>query len=408
MTFAADYFSIGVLLHELLFGEAPNQNSTLKELKEFFISQELTVNEDYSQEITEECMNFMNELFVKKYKVRLGYKGGLKELKEHSWFDGFNWEELETKEMVSSFIPSSSKDNFNSSLHKEQYMKQLKQIQSQAKNSARTVASQYYDNYNYIRNNVTYNNKHKQKANKNDNDKSNSQRRNNKKNKLHLLKKISSSSFELDESSSSKSNDFSSIIDKNDAYLPSNIKRNSLIINSPNKFNYKYNSKSQNDINNGSTPLHNYINFVRKYNKRSETTLPKIISPKGSTGLPSIIEESSHNNPKNDLHPLVNNKFFNYNIEDHLQKEENIVSPFKYAADQIQSNVQRHSLNKRKTVKLNETNLNHLNIDDSATDLNLHSHIRHRRDAKTNTTKEGVRLRNERRKSFFDFTSSIN
>ena len=54
-------------------------------------------------------MNFMSELFVKKYQIRLG---GLDELKNHSWFNGFNWEELETKEIVASFIPSSSTDKF--------------------------------------------------------------------------------------------------------------------------------------------------------------------------------------------------------------------------------------------------------------------------------------------------------
>ena len=54
LTFAVDYFSLGVLLHKLLFGEAPNQNYTLKELKEFFISQELMVNEEYSQDVTQE------------------------------------------------------------------------------------------------------------------------------------------------------------------------------------------------------------------------------------------------------------------------------------------------------------------------------------------------------------------
>lgn len=405
LIFVADYFSIGVLLHELLFGEAPNQNCTLKELKEFFISQELVVNEDYSQEITEECINFMNELFEKKYKNRLGYEGGLNELKEHSWFDGFNWEKLKTKKMVASFIPSSSKDNFNSALHKELYMNQIRQIQTQPKSSSRSVASQQYNNYNYIRNDD--NNKRIQKPKENDSESSNtsnSRNRNKKKKKLHLLQKVSSSSLELDDdSSSSRSNEISSLIDKNDAYLPSNIKRNSLILNSPSRFNYKYNNTP---VNNALTPLHNYNNFVRKHNRHSETTLPKIISPKGSTGLPSIVEETHHNH-KNEYHPFVKNKFFNYNIEDHLQKEENIVSPFKYAADQIQSNVSRHSLNKRKTIKSND--INSLNIDDETVgDLNLQSQMRQRKNAKNNTTRDGIRLRSERRRSFFDFTSSIN
>lgn len=405
LIFVTDYFSIGVLLHELLFGEAPNQNCTLKELKEFFISQELVVNEDYSQEITEECINFMNELFEKKYKNRLGYEGGLNELKEHSWFDGFNWEKLKTKKMVASFIPSSSKDNFNSALHKELYMNQIRQIQTQPKSSSRSVASQQYNNYNYIRNDD--NNKRIQKPKENDSESSNtsnSRNRNKKKKKLHLLQKVSSSSLELDDdSSSSRSNEISSLIDKNDAYLPSNIKRNSLIFNSPSRFNYKYNNTP---VNNALTPLHNYNNFVRKHNRHSETTLPKIISPKGSTGLPSIVEETHHNH-KNEYHPFVKNKFFNYNIEDHLQKEENIVSPFKYAADQIQSNVSRHSLNKRKTIKSND--INSLNIDDETVgDLNLQSQMRQRKNAKNNTTRDGIRLRSERRRSFFDFTSSIN
>jgi hypothetical protein len=290
-------------------------------------------------------------------------------------------------------------------------MNQIRQIQTQPRSSSRSVASQYYNNYSYIRNDDNNNNKHIQKPKENDNESSNtsnSQNRNKKKKKLHLLQKVSSSSLELDDdSSSSRSNEIGSLIDKNDAYLPSNIKRNSLIINSPTRFNYKY---SNTPVNNGLTPLHNYNNFVRKHKRHSETTLPKIISPKRSTGLPSIVEETNHNhnhNYKHEYYPFVKNKFFNYNIEDHLQNEENIVSPFKYAADQIQSNVSRHSLNKRKTIKSND--INSLNIDDETVgDLNLQLQMRQRRNAKNKTTRDEIRLRSERRRSFFDFTSSIN
>ena len=69
-----------------------------------FINHTLIKNYSYS------CIDFINKLLISDYKKRLGYKN-IDELKKHSWFEGFDWIQLESKQMLSPF--SFYKNDFN-------------------------------------------------------------------------------------------------------------------------------------------------------------------------------------------------------------------------------------------------------------------------------------------------------
>ncbi len=48
---------------------------------------------------TLESCDFINKMIYRKTNKRLGFNG-IFEVKEHEWFKGFNWEELEKKDDI--------------------------------------------------------------------------------------------------------------------------------------------------------------------------------------------------------------------------------------------------------------------------------------------------------------------
>lgn len=366
LTFAVDYFSVGVLLHELLFGEVPHQGESLKEVKEFFESEELKVNEDYAQEVTESCVRFMNELFVTKHKQRLGYKGGVCEIQKHAWFDEFDWLSVASKQFESPFVPSFSNDNFNSALIDEHYMKQIKQINNNSKHETTNPLARLYKKFTFI--------------NTNSNDKGDCgsyevSKVNTKINKFRLRKQLSSSTVGNEELSSSRANGFSPVnaSDQNDLPLLLNEKK----------------CMNLNDVD---------------YKSKNDLSLPKLFSPHSYSSLHSIQEERTSPHSKKEQNHLSYSKFFNYKVEDHLQSEmEDIVSPFKYSANQIQMNRNKHSLNKHKTIRIKKNFIH--NGNGSEKEHKVNGDVE--RSLKKSMSNVDMFRSNNKRKSFFDFALNI-
>ena len=72
-----------------------------------------------------EAADFANKLLKRKMKDRLG-SGGLKELKEHLWLKGIQWDDILHKEVKTPFVPNCG-DNFDSefSNRKEEIEKEV-------------------------------------------------------------------------------------------------------------------------------------------------------------------------------------------------------------------------------------------------------------------------------------------
>lgn len=62
-----------------------------------------------------ECADFVNKLIRRKAVNRLGYVGGVKELKGHPWFKNFDWESLLRRELIAPWRPPKA-DNFHAKL----------------------------------------------------------------------------------------------------------------------------------------------------------------------------------------------------------------------------------------------------------------------------------------------------
>ena len=114
-SYPVDFYAIGIMGYEFMLGDRPYQGSSRKEIKHAVLQKPARVNVDeLPRNWSVQSADFINQLIKRKPEKRLGYSEGIKELKEHTWFDGFDWNSLENKTMRSPFIPD-SKGNFDKS-----------------------------------------------------------------------------------------------------------------------------------------------------------------------------------------------------------------------------------------------------------------------------------------------------
>ena len=60
---------------------------------------------DIPSVLTVEAADFINKLIIRKPNNRLGAKGP-SEIKSHSWFKDFKWDELKKTNLKASYIPN--------------------------------------------------------------------------------------------------------------------------------------------------------------------------------------------------------------------------------------------------------------------------------------------------------------
>lgn len=101
--YASDVFSFGVVLYEIIFGYRPYFAKGKNELTEMIKQKRITVSPEQIpknyEKNKEEIASFISGLLKYNHQDRFS----LLDMKKHSWFKDFNWEEFKTKKMVSPF-----------------------------------------------------------------------------------------------------------------------------------------------------------------------------------------------------------------------------------------------------------------------------------------------------------------
>ena len=93
-----DYWCLGSLLYELLYGMPPFYCNNRNELFERIKSKQPYFPNSWSKE----ARNLLMILFEKDPTARMSL---CENIREHSWFKSINWERLERREVQPPFIP---------------------------------------------------------------------------------------------------------------------------------------------------------------------------------------------------------------------------------------------------------------------------------------------------------------
>lgn len=101
----SDYFSLGVILYELIVGERPYTGKTRREIREQIISSGAGLSRKHLEgHWSCEIGDFVNRLLVRKATSRLGARG-VGELKAHPWLQDVQWEQLYRKQLRPPYCP---------------------------------------------------------------------------------------------------------------------------------------------------------------------------------------------------------------------------------------------------------------------------------------------------------------
>ena len=110
----ADYFAVGVIGYECMYGRRPYTGKSRREIRDQIIARQVQVKR---HEIPDgwsiEAADFINKCIQRKTSNRLGLNGPT-EVKAHPWFKDFDWESLASRAIKSPFVPDHNNDNFDS------------------------------------------------------------------------------------------------------------------------------------------------------------------------------------------------------------------------------------------------------------------------------------------------------
>ena len=101
--FSVDYYALGIIAYELMFNKRPYNGRNRREIKEQIMSQQIQIK-NIPEGWTQDSIDFINKLIIRKPNRRLGYNG-INYIKDHPWLKYFNWKDLYLMKINSPYLP---------------------------------------------------------------------------------------------------------------------------------------------------------------------------------------------------------------------------------------------------------------------------------------------------------------
>ena len=110
--FSIDYYAVGIITYELMYGHRPYIGKNKHEVKQLILTRQAKLEyEDLPYGFSNDIANFINGLIQRKPKNRLG-KDDINEVIDHPWFDDFDWNNCALKKLKAPYVPKYG-DNFD-------------------------------------------------------------------------------------------------------------------------------------------------------------------------------------------------------------------------------------------------------------------------------------------------------
>jgi serine/threonine protein kinase len=102
---AVDYFALGVVCYEFMFGKRPYGGKTRKDIRDSIIKNQILLKKsDVPEGWSLEAADFINKCLQRKPANRLGLNGP-NEVKQHIWLKDVDWQAVIEMKLSPSFIP---------------------------------------------------------------------------------------------------------------------------------------------------------------------------------------------------------------------------------------------------------------------------------------------------------------
>ncbi|CAB4436189.1 unnamed protein product [Rhizophagus irregularis] len=118
---SVDWWSLGVVMYELLFSKRPFRGKTNTQLTQAILKDPLIFPDNAS--VSEECLDCIRRFCERDITKRLGCgPNGIEDIKRHPWFVGIEWDKLNTKLADPPFVPDSKRANFDATHELEELL----------------------------------------------------------------------------------------------------------------------------------------------------------------------------------------------------------------------------------------------------------------------------------------------
>ena len=95
--FVSDFFGLGIITYELIFGKRPFEGNNKDEIAQNILNKKIYLNEkNMGKNFSLDLADFINRLLRKKNSQRLGSRG-IDEIKNHKWLEDVDWINIEYK-----------------------------------------------------------------------------------------------------------------------------------------------------------------------------------------------------------------------------------------------------------------------------------------------------------------------
>ncbi|KAK4513556.1 uncharacterized protein ATC70_005558 [Mucor velutinosus] len=140
---SVDWWSLGIVIYELLFGKRPFRGKSNDALQHAILHDNVHFPENHK--LSPQAIDFIKCLLTRDVKSRIGVgKQGFQRLMRHPWFNGIPWELLEPKQVEPPFAPDSKRANFDPTHELEEILLEDNPLKVKRRNPKRSGAAASY------------------------------------------------------------------------------------------------------------------------------------------------------------------------------------------------------------------------------------------------------------------------